>query len=180
MKCKLHIPILCCLCILLWGCPYESPYAIDIAAQQPIDEYLLGKWAAMIPRPSPEGQSREEAVKIIFQKRTDMEYDVAITGYLDDLKRRHLISGDTIKGTAFLSLIDNRQFLNIFIYGKVYIAEVKQKDKTLNILALAEHFTSKFIKSSDALRNAVSVHYKTRPVPVYDDWFVAKNMQRVN
>jgi hypothetical protein len=180
MKCKLYILILCCFCIVLCGCPYESPYAIDTEARQPIDESLLGKWAAIIPKPAPDGQFKEEPVSIIFQKRTDTEYDVTITGYLEELQKHHFITGDTIKGTAFLSVIDNRQFLNASIYGKVYIAEIKQKDNSLGILTLAEHFTSKFIKSSDALRNAIRVHYKTWSMPVYDDWFVAKNMQRVN
>jgi len=181
MKYRLYIILLLpLLCILLYGCPYESPCAIDAAAQQPIDEYLLGKWTAVVARPSDDRHYKEEPVKIIFEKRTDMEYDVIITGNLDDLQKRKLIKGDTIRGTAFLSVIDNRQFINTFVNGKVYIAEVKQKDNTLDILTLAEHFTSKFIKNSDALRNAISVHYKTRPMPVYDDWFVAKNMQRVN
>ena len=167
------------LCIILWGCPYESPYAIDTEAQQAIDENLLGKWAAFVPRPSDDRHFREEPVKIIFEKRTDMEYDVFITGYIDELRRSRAVINDTIKGIAFLSVIDNRQFLNTFIQGKVYIAEIRQKDNTLDILTLTEHFTSKFIKNSDALRMAISVHYKTRPVPLYDDWFVAKNMQRV-
>lgn len=181
MKCKLHhISLLPFLCIFLWGCPYESPYAIDTTAQQPIDESLLGKWASLVPRPSDDQHNSEEPVKIIFEKRTDMEYDVAITGYLDELRRSRFVTNDTIKGTAFLSVIDNRQFLNTFIRGKIYIAEVKQKDNTLDILTLAEHFTAKFIKNSEALRTAVSVHYKTRSAPVYDDWFLAKNMQRIN
>jgi hypothetical protein len=181
MKYKLHTALLLlCFCIVLWGCPYESHYAVDTEPQVPIDENLLGKWAAMVPRPSDDRHYREEPVKIIFEKRTELEYDVAITGYLDELRRSRVIVNDTIKGTAFLSVIDNRQFLNTFIFGKVYVAEVKQKDNTLDILTLAENFTSKFIKNSNALRNAISVHYKTRPVPVYDDWFVAKNMHRVN
>ena len=181
MKCNLlTTSLLLSLCILLCGCPYQSPYAIDTEAQQPIDESLLGKWAAMIHRPSDDRHYKEEPVKIIFEKRTDMEYDVAITGYIDELRRSRVITNDTIKGTAFLSVIDNRQFLNTFIHGKVYIAEVKQKDNTLDILTLAEQFTSKFVKNCLALRNAISVHYKTRSAPVYDEWFVAKNMQRVN
>ena len=182
MKCNLlTTTLLLSLCIILWGCPYESPYAIDREAQQLIDESLLGKWAALIPRPSDDRHYREEPVKIIFEKRTDMEYDVAITGYIEELRRSRVITNDSIKGTAFLSVIDNRQFLNTFIHGKVYIAEIKQKDNnSLDIMTLAEQFTSKFVKNSDALRNAISVHYKTRPAPVYDDWFLAKNMQRVN
>src|SRR5689334_23352847 len=140
MKCRLYIILFPFCSILLFGCPYESPYPIDAEAQQPINEDLLGKWAAFIPKPSTEGNPKEEAVKIIFDKRTDMEYDVAITGYIDELRRSRMITNDTIKGTAFLSVVDNRQFLNTFIFGKVYIAEVKQKENTLDILTLAEHF----------------------------------------
>jgi hypothetical protein len=180
MKCRLYILLFPLCSILLFGCPYESSYPIDTEAQQPIDEALLGKWAAFIPKPSTDGHPREEAIKIIFEKRTDLEYDVAITGYIDELRRSRMITNDTIKGTAFLSIIDNRQFLNTFIFGKVYIAEVKLKDNTLDILTLAEHFTSKFVKNSNALRSAISVHYKTRSFPMYDDWFVVKKMQRVN
>jgi len=180
MKCRLYILLFPLCSILLVGCPYESSYPIDAEAQQPINESLLGKWAAFIPKPSTDGHPREEAVKVIFDKRTDMEYDVAITGYINELRRSRIITNDTIKGTAFLSVIDNRQFLNTFIFGKVYIAEVRQKDNTLDILTLTEHFTSKFVKNSNALRTAISVHYKTRSYPLYDEWFVAKKMQRVN
>ncbi len=170
--------IFCCL--FLWGCPYESSYPIDKDVQQPIDENLLGKWAAMVNRPTYEGYHREEAIKIIFERRTDSEYDIAITGYLEDLQKRKLIKQDTIKGTAYLSVVNSKQFLNAFINGKVYIAEIKQKERSMDILTLSEHFTSKFIKNSDALRTAISIHYKTRAVPSYDEWFVAMNLQKVN
>lgn len=168
------------LCIVLWGCPYESFYAIDTQPQQYIDEGLLGKWAAFIPRPSFENEYTESPVKIIFDKRNDMEYDVAITGYIDELKKFRVIENDTIKGTAFISMIDSRQFLNTFIKGKYYIAEIKRENNSISLLTLAEKFTSKFVKNSEDLRNAISVHYKTKPEPVYDDWFVAKNLQKVN
>lgn len=176
----LYLTLLFFCCIILWGCPYESHYPIDKESQQPIDENLLGKWAAMVNRPAYDGDHREEPVKIIFEKRTDTEYDIAITGYLEDLNRRRLIKEDTIKGTAYLSIVDSKQFLNAFINGKIYIAEIKQRENDIDILTLSEHFTSKYIKSSEVLRNAISIHYKTRPVPSYDDWFIAKNLQKVN
>ena len=180
MKSLLHTALSFLLCIVLWGCPYESFYAIDISPQQNIDEGLIGKWAAFVPRPSLENEYTESPVKIIFEKRNDMEYDVAITGYIDELKKYRVIENDTIKGTAFISVIDSRQFLNTFIKGKYYIAEIKRQDSTFSLLTLAEKFTSKFVKNSEGLRNAISVHYKTKPEPVYDDWFVAKNLQKVN
>ncbi len=168
------------LCILLWGCPYESPYGIDPEPQQYIDEELLGKWAAYVPRPTYESEYAESAVKIIFDKKSDMEYDVAITGYIDELKKYRVIENDSIKGTGFISIVDTREFLNVFIKGRMYIAEVKKENGSLSILTLAESFTNKFVKNCTVLRNAISVHYKTKPEPTYDDWFVAKNLKRVN
>ena len=180
MKSLLHSALLILLCTILCGCPYDSPYSIDEEPRQPVDEDLLGKWATFVPRPSYENDYTESPVKIIFDKRTDMEYNVAITGYIYDLKRYRVSENDTIKGTAFLSLIDNRYFLNTFIKGKVYIAEVRKLGNSLDIMTLAEHFTSKYVKNSVGLRNAIGYHYKSRSRPMYDDWFVLKNLQKVN
>jgi len=180
MKSFLHITVLFSLSIVLCGCPYESFYSIDAQPQQFVDEGLVGKWASFVQRPSFENEYTESPVKLIFEKKTDMEYDVAITGYLDELKKFRVVDNDTIHGTAFISVIDGRQFLNTNIKGKYYIAEIKRTDNSISLLTLAEKFTSKFVKSSDGLRNAISVHYRTKPEPVYDDWFVAKNLQKVN
>ncbi len=180
MKSLLHPALLVLLCIVLWGCPYDSAYSIDEEPQQPLDESLLGKWATFVTRPTYVNEYTEAPVKIIFDKRTEKEYDVAITGYIDELKRYRVSENDTIKGTAFLSVIDKRYFLNAFIKGKVYIAEVKKQGNSLDILTLAEHFTSKYVKNSDGLRTAIGYHYRTRSSPMYDDFFVLKNLQKVN
>lgn len=180
MKSLLQTALFFLLCVILWGCPYESPFGIDKEEQQNIDEALLGKWAAFVSRPSNEDEYKESAVKVIFDRKTDMEYDVSITGYIDELKKFRVIENDTIKGTAYLSVIDSRLFLNTLIKGKYYIAEVKKEGNTLSLLTLVEHFTSKYIKNCTELRNAISIHYKTRPAPMYDDWFVLKNLQKVN
>jgi hypothetical protein len=168
------------LCMILWGCPYESPYALDLEPQQPIDENLLGKWAAMVKRPSYEGQTLEAPVKMIFETKSEMEYRVSITGYIHELKPFGVVESDTIRGSAYLSQLDNRRFLNLIVHGRVYIAELQQTQNTISLLALAEHFTSKFIRSCSDLRKTVSIHYRTRPVAVYDQWFLLKNMQKVN
>ena len=180
MKNQFYFLLLFTGIIFLYGCPYDSPYGIDEEPQQYIDESLLGKWATTVPRPSDDKHYREDSVKIVFEKKTEMEYDIAITGYLDELKPYRVISNDTIKGTAFLSVIDSRQFLNAFIHGKMYIAEVKKENKNLSIFTLHEHFTAKYIKNSAALRTAVGFHYKSRATPSYDDWFVLKDLQKVN
>jgi hypothetical protein len=166
--------------IFLYGCPWHSPYAIDKEPRQYIDESLLGKWAAMVARPAYEGQSREEPVKIIFDKKSDMEYDVAITGYISELKPYRVVTDDTIKATAFISTVNNREFLNALVYGHFFIAEIVKENNNISILALSEQFTNKFVKSSDVLRTAIEVHYKTKARPGYDEWFVLKNLQKVN
>ena len=166
--------------IFLWGCPYDSPYGIDAVAQEGIDESLLGSWAAIVTKPGDDMHHREGPVKIIFSKNTDQEYNIAITGNIDELKPYHVITNDTIKGTAWLSTIANKQFLNSFVKGRVYIAEVKKEAGGLSILCLAERFTAKYIKSSDELRKAVTFHYKVAIKPGYDDYFVLKNLQKVN
>ena len=68
MKNLLHPVLLVLSCIVLCGCPYDSPYGIDETPQQPIDEALLGKWATFVQRPSYENEYTESPVKIIFDK----------------------------------------------------------------------------------------------------------------
>ena len=53
-----------------------------------------------------------------------------------------------------------------------YFDRMLARDPTLGICAVS-------LRSAE-LRNAISVHYKTKPEPVYDDWFVARNLQKVN
>jgi hypothetical protein len=179
MKKITPILILPLLALVLCGCPFDSPYAIDEQPQMAIDESLLGNWATMVPRPGDDKHYIEQPVKIIFAKKADDEYHVYITGYLNELKRTNMLNQDTIRGTAFLSAIANRRFLNTNIYGKTYLAELIQHDNKISIRCLSEHFTAKFIKNSTSLKEALKFHYNTRPKPLYDDWFVANDLQKV-
>lgn len=165
---------------VLWGCPFDSPFGLDETAAQNIDESLIGKWAAFMPKPGDEQHYREEPVKIIFEKATDLEYNVAITGYLDELKPYRFVTNDTIKGTAFLSSAAGRSFLNTFIQGKMYIAELVKSSSSMSIYPLSDHFTAKYIKNCAELRKAVEEHFKTAAQPRYDYRFMIKNLQKVN
>ncbi len=180
MKRLLQAFLLFSLCIGLWGCPWESPYALDLEPQHPVDEQLLGKWATMVKRPSFEGQTLEAPVKMILETKSEQEYRIAITGYIHELNAFGVVDKDTIRGSAFISYLDERRFLNIIVQGRVYLAEVLQQGQSLSLCLLAEQFTNKFIRSCSELRKAVSVHYRTRPVPRYDEWFVMRNLQKVN
>ena len=176
------LPLLCltALVITLCSCPYDSPYNLTEVPLQTIDENLLGKWATMVAKPGNDKQHKEEPVKVIFEKRTAMEYDVSITGYIDELKPWNVISNDSIKGTAYLSAVAGKQFINMFVKGRVYIAEIIKDSTLLSIMPLVEHFTSKHIQNSSELREAVEYHYKVRLKPGYDPAFALRNLQRVN
>jgi hypothetical protein len=180
MKKLLPAFLLIPLTMLFCGCPYDSPYNVDVAPMQNIDESLLGKWATFIKKSGNADYSKEDPVKVIFSKRTDVDYDIAITGYIDELRPYHLIVNDSIKGTGYLSDVAGRQFLNAFIQGKVYIAEIKKENGTISILPLSEYFTSKLIKSSKELRTAIEFHYRVKLTPAYDPLFSLKKLQRVN
>lgn len=180
MKQILQLLSLFCLSILLCGCPYDSPYGIDETAQENIDEDLLGSWATFVTKPANEGDYKADPIKVIFSKNTDQEYNLAITGYLNELKPYKVITNDTIKGTAYISTVAGRQFLNAFIKGKMYIAEIKREKNDLSFLCLSEHFTVKYIKSSTELRKAIEFHYKVSVTPAYDDYFILKYLQKVN
>lgn len=180
MKQILQLLSLFGLSMLLCGCPYDSPYGIDETAQENIDEDLLGSWATFVTKPANEGDYKADPIKVIFSKNTDQEYNLAITGYLNELKPYKVITNDTIKGTAYISTVAGKQFLNAFIKGKMYIAEIKREKNDLSIFCLSEHFTIKYIKNSLELRKAIEFHYKVSVTPDYDDYFILKYLQKVN
>ena len=180
MKQILQLLLLLSTSLLLWGCPYESPYGIDETAQENIDEDLLGSWATYATKPSNEGDNKADPIKVIFSKNTDLEYNIAITGYLNELKPYRVITNDTIKGSAYISTVAGKPFLNVFVKGRMYIAEIRREKNDLSILCLSEHFTVKYIMNSAELRKAIEFQYKVSVTPVYDDYFVLKYLQKVN
>ena len=177
MKTVFTILLLFLMCITLCSCPYSSTYKLDDAPTVYVEDVLLGKWATFVKR---SGTEREEPVKLILGKKNDTEYNVTITGDLDDLRPYRIVSGDSVRGTAFVSIIDGRQFLNFSIRSNVYIAELVFEDDKLSILPLAENFTSKMVFNNSALRNSVEFHYKSRVHPMFDEEFCLKDMVKVN
>lgn len=142
-----------------------------------MEDVLLGKWATFVKRP---GSNLEEPVKLILSRKTETEYNIALIGYTDELRQFHVVTADSVLGSAFMSTIGDKRFFNINIKSKIYIAELKLEDDKLSILPLVEHFTSKMIFDNTALRNSVDFHYRTRVHPMYDDDFCLKNMVKVN
>ncbi len=175
-----HKPFLLLLplmALLLCGCPWRSPWQLDAAPQLPADETLVGKWAAFVQKTR---SGKAEPVKVIISAHTNTEYNIYITGYLDELRMFRGFNTDTIKGTGFLSAVGNHQVLNVHIQQDVYLCEVAWEKGKLSLLPLSEHFTQKMIKSNTVLRQALEFHYKTRLRPVYENEFCLLNMVRVN
>lgn len=177
MKKLYEISLLFSLCITLCSCPYSSAYYLDEKSSIYVEDALLGKWTTFIKRPN---STREEEVHLILSKRTDTEYYITFTGDLDALRPFNVLVADSLTGTAFMSTVDERQFFNIRINDRNYIAELKLKDDKLSLLPLAESFTAKMIFNSEALRKSVEVHYKTRVHPLLDDDFCLRNMTKLN
>jgi hypothetical protein len=177
MKKLFEISLLFFLCVTLCSCPYSSAYYLDEKSNIYVEEALLGKWVALIKKPR---NNRAEEVYLTLTKRTDTEYNISFTGNLNELRPLNVLIADTLTGTAFMSTVDERQFFNININSRIYIAELKLKDDKLSLLPLAESFTAKMIFNSAALRKSVEIHYKTRVHPLLDDDFCLHNMVKLN
>jgi len=162
--------------LILYACPFSSPYKLDKEASVPVDETLLGKWATMVTNK----RGNLQPVKMILSKKNDNEYNIDFTGDLNDLKPYRLVYEDSIKGSAYMSIVADRPFLNIEIKGQTYISELIYKNDTLSLMPLADGFTAKYIKSDEDLRAAVQVHCKTWVFPKFDEQFCLKEMVRVN
>ncbi len=177
MKKIFTISLLFFLGVSLCSCPYSSVYKLDDNPTIYVEDILLGKWATFVKRP---GTEKEEPVKLILSRKTETEYNIALIGFSDELRPFHVVTADSVLGTAFMSTVGNKQFFNISIKSQIYIAELKFEDDKLSLLPLVEHFTSKMIFDNTALRNSVDYHYKTRVHPMIDEDFCLKNMVKVN
>jgi hypothetical protein len=178
MKKIFTISVLFFLTTLLCSCPYSSQYLLDETPNIYVEDELLGSWATFVKKPI---SGKEDLVKLILSKKTDTEYNIVFTGKIDELKIFRVVDKDSVSGTAFMSTVAGKQFLNITIKGSNYIAELKFKgDGSLSLLPLVEHFTSKMVQNNSELRNCLEFHYKTRLHPLYDEDFSLKDMVKVN
>lgn len=173
MKKLLEIPLLFALAVSLCSCPYSSSYSLDEVPGIYVEDILLGKWVTSVKNPA---TKKEENIYLSLSKKTDTEYNISFSGNLDAVRRYEPVNSDSISGTAFMSTVGERQFFNIRIHARIYIAQFIFKDGTISLLPLAEHFTSKMILNTKELRNSVDFHYKTRVHPTLDEDLCLHNM----
>ena len=165
------------LVMVFCGCPYSTGFKVDNEPQYQVEEAYLGNWATLTGN---ENAELRKAVRMNVTKKSDFEYNLIFTGYFGELNRRNIAYNDTIKASAFISDVEGRKFLTANINGENYIAEFRYESNNISILPLAEHFTTKVIKSNDELRRSLMLHFKTRLYPLYDEPFCLRNMIRVN
>ena len=177
MKKLFEISALFFLLLTLCSCPYSSSYNLDEAPNIYVEDVLLGNWITFIKNP---GNTKEQAIYLTLQKKTDLEYEISFSGNLHELSPFKYNTSDSLTGTAFMSTVCGRQFFNIKINSRIYIAELILKEGKLSLLPLAEHFTGKMILNSEELRTSVDFHYKTRVHPILDDDFCLRDMVRRN
>ena len=176
MKRLFEISLSFFLSVSLCSCPYSSAYYLDETPNMYVQDELLGNWITYIKKPN---NNREEAIYLTLSKKTDTEYNISFTGNIEELRPFRVITSDSLTGTAFMSIVGDNRFLNIKINSRIYIAQLKMKDDKLSLLPLAEHFTAKMIFNSEALRNSVDFHYKTRIHPILDDEFCLRDMVKI-
>jgi hypothetical protein len=159
----------------LQGCPYYSPFKLDASPQNHINESILGSWQGDVV----DEMGNHRVVNIRLSKKNDNEYDYFIWGAFQKKEKKKNETQDTIVGSAYISYLANRQFLNISFENKFYIAELKYESDELSILPLDESFSSRIIKSDEQLNKAVLFHYKSRLFPTYDETLSFKYMKRL-
>lgn len=170
-----RIYLLFLLIPFLQGCPYTSPYRLDSVKENIINETILGKWQGSIS----DELGNNRTINVSLSKKNDNEYDISVWGSFQKNDKKKKNTQDTIVGTAYLSYLANRQFMNIAFDNKYIIAEIKYDSDELSILPLDESFSSKIIRSDEQLKKAILYHYKSRLFPKYDESLSLKYMKRV-
>ncbi len=176
MKTLVKISLLFILSASLCSCPYNSAYNLDEVPGIYVEDILLGRWVTFTKDPV---SKKEAIVYLSLSKKTDTEYHISFSGKLDAIRRYEPVTSDSLSGTAFMSTVDNRQFFNIQINARIYIAEFIFKDEKISLLPLAEHFTAKMIFNSVELRHSVAFHYKTRVHPILDEDLCLRDMIKI-
>ena len=160
---------------VLCGCPFQSIYQIDAVPQFQVDDVYYGNWQTIMQ----EETGKRRNVLMNLSPKNNNEYNIYFCGDFGRVNKKNQPQMDTIWGTAFVSLVENKQFLNINIDTKIYITEFQYQNDKISLLPLCDHFTSFYIRSNDQLRERISYHYRTRLYPLYDESFTLKNMTRV-
>ena len=166
---------------LLYGCPYQSNYQLDDTPQIPVNNNYIGIW---------EGYAVDDVYRystkteVTITQKDSNEYNIMICGEftkrIPPKKRgKNKYPGiDTIMTTAFLSMAEGKEIMNVRFNEKTYLAEVIYENDALTLLPIAESFTNFIVRSNAQLRERLEFHFHTRLHPSYDESFCLRNMKR--
>lgn len=177
MKKLFEISGLFFVCLTLYACPYSSAYYLDETPGIYVEDRMLGNWLTYVQT---KNRDAEEAVYLSLSKKTDTEYVISFSANFGRLLSFKVAESDTLSGTAFMSTVGGRQFFNIKVHARVYIAEAILIDDKFSLLPLAEHFTAKMVFNSQELRASIFLHYKTRVHPIFDEDFCLRDMIKID
>jgi hypothetical protein len=160
------------------ACPFSTFRQLDDTPQIQVNPTLFGTWSGSAQN---EVTGKRTQIELRISGEDDYHYKLTFIGFLGrtDRKRRPLL--DTLNAKAFMSALEERNFLNVKVDGRTYLVELKhdQKDE-LTLLPLAEQFTSFGIRTNEDLKKVVINHFKTRLDPLYDKSFCLRGMKRVS
>jgi len=161
--------------ILLCGCPYNTSFPIEKTPQVEVNQSYLGNWKGKL---IDEVSGKNKIVKINISKADDFNYAVVITGKFQNILYQRNVE-DTIIGSMFMSIINNKQIANVMLDKRVYFADVSYQNDQISFLPLAENFTNFFVKTDVELKNRIAYHFKTRLHPLYEESYCLRNLTRV-
>ena len=141
MKYLYSLLILFPLAVILSGCPYCSPYALDETVTNPITSQLLGTWQKK--------SYPKDSTSVTFIKKAEGLYDIDVnyTDGVSEFYDRHNFIG-------FFSKINNGYLLNAFDTAeKKYIfIDIDLSGHKLTLRPISEDITKEQFTSSAQLR----------------------------
>jgi hypothetical protein len=135
----------------------------------------VGEW--LVPMTN---DNKSEDLRMSITRNGDSEYFIHFSSIPCNLKPFFRSTSDTIQAQAFISIVAEREVLNIEIADQTYLAEIVFRNDKFGLLPLSDHFTSKLVRNNAELRKALEIHFKTRVKALYADEFSLRNITKVN
>jgi hypothetical protein len=155
------------LCIILYGCPFESAVALEKKPVEAVDSSLMGYWYGIVK----DGSDFFGIEALDISQQSDSIY--SITRYGKAIKG-DIILPDTAYFTGFTSQIGEQQYMNIIADILIeeprknsklrdmrkqrvyYVAKIDRSNDTLSVKTITETFSrKKYFKSPEEFREAI-------------------------
>jgi hypothetical protein len=130
------------ICIVLYGCPYESKVPLETGPVEPVDTSMFGYWYGIVK----DGSDFFGIEALDISRQSDSTYSIIRYG---KAAKGDIILPDTAYFTGYASWIGERRFMNI----ESSILTVKTKrNKPPEILTQKIYYLALFELTRDTLR----------------------------